>query len=407
MFFPQLGARQFDSGFFVGARGVMVKLVGACGVAAFAVEVAVSLEGFGALRDEVEELAAFERVVEMLFAGGEVAAIEMAAREVEIRPSLLRDGRRVAVFAEHPPEPAHRLGEVAANHGGQAQIVRDEVHVVRVVLLFGELERGAKLALGGSPFGHREVTQPARVAALDANRRLFADEFERAVQIRERARAIAATARDGGERVQRFGLAFGVAAIMEERGGAAKRRLRSFILAAQARDFGAVKERARVRFDGRFGQRFDKRDERRERARRDPLLPFVGDDDGGARELFRREQVADSLLPLLAFDEEVGAAQMLARHSRLPDLRAQTATQKIPEQRVQAILLAAPVAARHRHKDVATHERGQQLRATSVRVETTANLHFHAIQKRDAQEQTLRVLRFVCENFFGEVVEDV
>jgi hypothetical protein len=191
---------------------------------------------------------------------------------------------------------------------------------VRVAQLLGQLERVTELALGRREIVERHVAEAARVAGLDPDGRAFADERDGAVEVLERRAAVAAAARDGGERVEGFGLALGVAALVQECRRAAEQRLRRLELAAQARDLGAVEERARVRFERGVGKRLDELHERRERAARDPLRAALGDDRGRAPELFGFEQVAHGLLPLAAPGEVVGEARVLGRHARASDL---------------------------------------------------------------------------------------
>jgi hypothetical protein len=231
-------------------------------------------------------------------------------------------------------------------------------------------------------------------------------ERDGAVEVVEGGAAVALAARDGGERVERLGLALRVAADVEQRGGVAQQAERGLELAAQARDLGAVEERARVRLRGRAGERLDEPDERREGAARDPLRAALGYQGGGAPELLGLEQVADGLLPPAARGEVVGEARVLGGHPGAPDLRAQPAAQEVAEERVQAVLLAARVRG-HGQKHVAAHERGQQLRAARLRVEAGAVFGVDPLQQREARQKALRLLVLVGEHLLGEVVEDV
>ena len=125
-----------------------------------------------------------------------------------------------------------------------------------------------------------------------------------------------------------------------------------------------------------------------------------------ALELFCFEQVMHGLLPSLALKKIVCVARMLCREPYAPKLRAQAAAQETFEERMQAILFAALVRC-DRDEDVAAHERGQDRATVGVRVNAHTDSSLDAIKKRDAQQELLHVFRFVREDLFGEVVEDV
>ena len=117
-------------------------------------------------------------------------------------------------------------------------------------------------------------------------------------------------------------------------------------------------------FEDRRRDRFDGGDERGERAGRDPLAAALGDERGGAREVFGRDQVADGLLPSPAFEVVAGVARVLGGDGLLPLVVQQTAAEEALEERVQAVLLAA-VSGRHRDEEVAP-SRLRQHRAAVV-----------------------------------------
>ena len=83
--FQKLGARYLDARLVVRARGAVVELDGAREFLPLAVEVPVALENLAAQGGHVEELADFERAVEMASARLEVAEVPVAARDVEVR----------------------------------------------------------------------------------------------------------------------------------------------------------------------------------------------------------------------------------------------------------------------------------------------------------------------------------
>jgi hypothetical protein len=195
-------------------------------VVLLAVEVAVELENLAAQRHQVEELADFERAVEVLLARREVAHVPVTAGDVEVRRRLLRDGRRGgrlalrALVAGHAAQPAQRLAEVAANPGGCPQVVRDEPGVVAVAALFSRLQGGAELPLGLSPLAEGDEAQAARVPALRPHDRVLVGEGGGAVEVGEGGLAVAAPSRERGERVQRLGLALAVSLLVQEGRGA-------------------------------------------------------------------------------------------------------------------------------------------------------------------------------------------
>src|SRR5205823_13109625 len=53
------------------------------------------------------------------------------------------------------------------------------------------------------------------------------------------------------------------------------------------------------------------------------------------------------------------------------------------------------------------HERGQDGATVCVWIDADADARLDAVEQRDAEQKALYVFRLVCENFFGEVVEDV
>ncbi len=203
--------------------------------------------------------------------------------------------------------------------------------------------------------------------------------------MREGRRAVAATPRDRGERVQGFGLALRVAFLVQEARGAAQELFRHLEATAQARDFGAVEESARVRLDRFGGQAVHEMYERRERAAREPLPAARGDERGGPLELAGFGQVVYRLLPLASLREVVCEAEVFGGDARLPDLGAQASAQEAAQERVQPVLFAALVT-RYGHEDVAAHERGQQRRAAGLRIDRRAGVRLDAFEERDAQE---------------------
>ena len=206
--------------------------------------------------------------------------------------------------------------------------------------------------------------------------------------------------------MEHLGLALAVALLAHERGGAAQERLRRVELVAQAGGLGAVHQRARVRFERGARQRVGEGGERGERARRNPRAAVLGNRRGGAVEVFRREQVAHGLLPLLARQEVRGDARVLGGDPLPPGLDAEAALEEAAEERVQAVLFAARVR-RERDEDVAPRERLKQRRVVRLGVEVAARLRLDAFEQRDAQKKLPHVLRLVGEDLFGEVVEDV
>src|SRR5205814_6896972 len=119
----------------------------------------------------------------------------------------------------------------------------------------------------------------------------------------------------------------------------------------------------------------------------------------GAVEVFGGEQVVDGLLPLLAREEEVGEARVLGGHGRAPLLDAEAPAQEAAEERVQSVLLAAPVRG-ERDEDVAARERPKRRRR--FRVEARARLRLNAFEKTHAQQKALHVLGLVGEDLLGE-----
>ena len=124
------------------------------------------------------------------------------------------------------------------------------------------MQRDAELTLGLSPMAQRDQTQAARVAALRAHDRALVRQRGRAVEVDEGRFAVAATARDCGERVEGRGLALRVRLLVQEDCGAIEERLREVYLVSEARDLGAVRERARVCFEHRLRKRVGERGER-------------------------------------------------------------------------------------------------------------------------------------------------
>src|SRR5437870_3354768 len=105
----------------------------------------------------------------MLFASLEIASVKMTARNVQMRCSVSGHGRQIIVVAQHAPEPAQSLAEIAAHHRRQAQIMSNQAGVMLVTLLFGNLQSGAELALCSRQIACGVQAKPSRVAALDLN----------------------------------------------------------------------------------------------------------------------------------------------------------------------------------------------------------------------------------------------
>jgi hypothetical protein len=99
LFLKQLNARLVDAGFFVSSCGALVKLSGAGQLAALAIKIAVGFEGLTLLADKIENLTTFQRQIQMPFAFFHLAAVQVAPRYVQVRPSLLRNGCFAAVRA--------------------------------------------------------------------------------------------------------------------------------------------------------------------------------------------------------------------------------------------------------------------------------------------------------------------
>jgi hypothetical protein len=253
--------------------------------------------------------------------------MKVAARDVEVRNGFARHGRLSVrrLVSDQTAEPAQSLAEVAANPRGRAQIVRDEPRVIAVAALFSRLQSGAELALGLSPLPKLDEAQPPCVAALRTHDRALARQRGGAVEVRESRLILAATPRERGERVQRFGLALFVALLVQERHGAVKERLRRVVLVLQARDFSAVRQCARVRFERSDGQGVCEGGERGQSARANPSVAVRGDGARRAFVVFSREQVMHGLLPLLAFEEVSGDARVLGGEAAPPRLDAQAA----------------------------------------------------------------------------------
>ena len=79
-----------------------------------------------------------------------LAAIQMAAADVQMRPGFLRYRRLWPIRAQHATQPVQSLSEIAAYHRGQAEVMRDQADVVLVIVFFRTLELGLAhpLAIG-------------------------------------------------------------------------------------------------------------------------------------------------------------------------------------------------------------------------------------------------------------------
>src|SRR5215471_8227874 len=91
-------------------------------------------------------------------------------------------------------------------------------------------------------------------------------------------------------------------------------------------------------------QRIERSGQTAERARSYPLLSSVGYYLGRAIELIGFQKVARSLLQIPTAQKEIGYLRLFGHYSGPPDLRKQPAAQKILEERMQAVLFAAPVS---------------------------------------------------------------
>src|SRR5882672_1747832 len=112
-------------------------------------------------------------------------------------------------------------------------------------------------------------------------------------------------------------------------------------------------------FERGSGQRISQRPERAECSGRDPLETSFRDYPGGAVEVFGGQQVSDGLLPRQPAQEVGGATLMFRGDASAANFTAQSPAQETLEERMQAILFAAPIAG-HRDEDVAAHEFWQQ-----------------------------------------------
>src|SRR5262245_23999655 len=59
------------------------------------------------------------------------------------------------------------------------------------------------------------------------------------------------------------------------------------------------------------------------------------------------------------------------------------------------------------NEDVAPHELRQDARTIHLFEQSSARIEFYVVEKCNPQEQPLNFFGFICEHFFGEVIEDV
>src|SRR5262245_66365748 len=115
-------------------------------------------------------------------------------------------------------------------------------------------------------------------------------------------------------------------------------------------------------------QRIERSGQAAERARSYPLLSSVSYYLGRAIKLVGFQKVARGLLRIPAAQKEIGYLRVFGHHSGPTDLRKQSAAQKILEERMQAVLFAAPVSG-ERDEYVAADELRSSRQQVQIRIE--------------------------------------
>src|SRR5260221_167044 len=105
----------------------------------------------------------------MFLAVVHLTAIQMTARDIQMRCCLLWNWRLAGISTQHAPQPAQGFTKIPPRHRWQPEVMANQPDIVLIVSLFRRLQGPAKLALGGGPFAPRDLTKPARVTAFDSH----------------------------------------------------------------------------------------------------------------------------------------------------------------------------------------------------------------------------------------------